>query len=141
MELTGLYPLAAYGSLVERQLRVSVKHVRKVHRFESYSFHHQTLVMNTILLALYLFFAPANLPVGTEVILQPYTTAECPIVPFEAYQQSQVGTRWKVLGTDVYNVGGITYRILIIGPRFEGSSLPTQWPENAVRLAFVGAPR
>lgn len=93
-------------------------------------------IMNLLIYILSIFFIPAD----TEVILKPYTTNQCPIVPFEAEQAQRVGERWVVMGTKVINTGGKEYRILVLQSRFPSEYPGLEWPEFAVNLAPVISP-
>lgn len=70
-----------------------------------------------------------NPPGGTEIILKPYTTASCPVVPYDADQASHVNEHWIVIETIYIQHEGVTYPVLRLLGRFGTGAL--QWSGNA----------
>lgn len=89
--------------------------------------------MHTLILALAMFLLPA----GTEVVLKPYSTIDCPVVPFDADQSAHVNEHWIVIETQVIQHNGVNYSVLRLSPRFP-TNPPTglYWPESAVKLSL-----
>ncbi|MDW0314056.1 MAG: hypothetical protein QN716_01655 [Nitrososphaeraceae archaeon] len=83
-----------------------------------------------------MFFIPAE----TEVILKPYTTEQCPVVPFEAEQATHVGERWVVMDTRVIRHNNVDYKVLRLRTRFPSEYPGMEWFEPAVQIAFVPSP-
>jgi hypothetical protein len=81
-----------------------------------------------------------SLPVGTTVVLQAYTSAQCPPCPFDPlYGPGAIGQRYTVNFTYESEVDGIVYTILNLTRVNVNAPGPIlEWPELFVKIAFGG---
>ena len=75
------------------------------------------------------------MPAGTEIILKSYTTASCPVIPFDSYQAAHVNEHWVVIETIFILYEGNSYPVLRLKNRFGTDALEWSGSTGAYTLA------